>query len=296
MSSVRQLIDFINEHNGDVDTTEAMIDRFTATTPPRRFLPLSCPNLSPRYDLSGSDEQLIREIQSILRSRSLADILVVQVAVQAIKKIQEHFNYDVRRPANYQPGDPAPESVLRYFLLARALGFELAALETSPHRASHAAITLFKALQKSGLAFFVDSNTAYDHVIVSIGSKQKGWYVYDPLTNPELIFEHGFFRNRVLPTFPESNHKGLPYRLKITNEVVSEFEARREKASNYILAALKSSKPTFDELRHDLGFTVPLSDIITLSRIDDAKKLVVSAIVGLEKEKQASQPAPSFKR
>ncbi len=74
--------------------------------------------------------------------------------------------------------------------------------------------------------------------------KNKGWFVYDPLTNPEVIFELAYYQKNILPIFPIKEIQATPFKLRITKKLVYEFEIKLPKIEDEINRLL--SEDTFD--------------------------------------------------
>lgn len=60
-----------------------------------------------------------------------------------------------------------------------------------------------------------------DQFVLKIGNENIGWYIYDPLTNPEIIFEEHEYHEVILPMF--RTHTGCSRPISVYLEITSDF-------------------------------------------------------------------------
>ena len=60
-----------------------------------------------------------------------------------------------------------------------------------------------------------------DHYVLKIGNENIGWYIYDPLTNPEIIFNEHEYQQDIFPMFPKYAGRAIPTYIEITSDFVT---------------------------------------------------------------------------
>lgn len=135
----------------------------------------------------------------------------------------------------------------RRFLTLKATLFQL----TSAHRASYAALELFKVFKDSPQKIGLLSSPRVDHYVVCIGNNNN-WKIYDPLLNPELLFNLNEYRTEILPQFPNYPGNKPNFKVKIAEKVHAYVQKRSLKIQNFVKDSLIGIASS-DYLK-DLGF------------------------------------------
>ncbi len=116
------------------------------------------------------------------------------------------------------PTDQASNSLI--FLFSHAAFYEHTKVGTCSYRASYAALQLSKILEGTSSVVALQSAPAVDHFTVLLGNKNEGYYVYDALTNPVMLFDREFYIKSILPTFTPATHRPAPMNFRITPQVL----------------------------------------------------------------------------
>ena len=120
--------------------------------------------------------------------------------------------------------------------------------------AGYAALVLAKILSKNGVEVKLTSEPKRDQYIVLIGNKLNGYYVYDPLTNPALLFEYDDYKKEIMPTFSLVDRPFRSYDLTITEELAQEFAERWITIKEELVKLLSEFRSDVNELLHDFNF------------------------------------------
>lgn len=138
------------------------------------------------------------------------------------------------------------ENSMRGYLFGRATTFKLSGLGKCSFRASYASL-IFAQLFPDEARVHLVSNPKKDQFAVLLNIRNE-WFVYDPLTNPEVLFPLAMYQKEILPKFPDVGRQVLEFKLKVTKAFAEEFfrkyPAILEKISKQFLAAL----PTPNEI------------------------------------------------
>lgn len=111
----------------------------------------------------------------------------------------------------------------RHFLLKHALLFSVTKIGNCSDRAAYASLILFNLLKDTGIKIALQSLKARDQFYVCLGSVAKGWYIYDPLTNPTLLFSVEEYQQTMLQYLPLYTAKKCPYKLILDQAVYNQF-------------------------------------------------------------------------
>lgn len=90
-------------------------------------------------------------------------------------------------------------------------------------RSAYAAIKLFPIFKDSAISLAWKSCAQRNHVVLYIGNKDMGWMIYDPLTNPELIFRFEEYQQEVLPLIPKVATPKMDFSLKISSLICEKY-------------------------------------------------------------------------
>lgn len=102
---------------------------------------------------------------------------------------------------------------------------------------------LYEAIGKQeGVTVVLQSSPSHDQFVVMLCDKNKQWFVYDPLTNPELLFPHQDYQSDILSLFPRVQAPKSHLKLKITEAVYSRYAQKSSQIQDYLKEAFR----TFD--------------------------------------------------
>jgi len=117
----------------------------------------------------------------------------------------------------------SPQLAAQIAIPLKAALFDITNIGNCGGRASYAAFKLHEILEGSGLKVTVKSAKFADHVVVYIG-KLPDLRVYDPLTNPELIFGFEEYQKKIMPLFkPRQVLEKLQIEVKITPALRNQY-------------------------------------------------------------------------
>ena len=154
--------------------------------PPSAEIPVECPHFSSIYQSLLSDEN---------------NRLVLQSAYWLARFYTSPLlypSYDLSTQFQFW-GQIAPNKDIaqRQMLILNGLLFQMTHIGNSHVRACYSALRLYDQLKHSELKFYVKSLKAHNHMVVYI-KKASEWYVYDPMLNPDLIFNIKEYRQNVI--------------------------------------------------------------------------------------------------
>ena len=109
------------------------------------------------------------------------------------------------------------------FLVKKAILFSITEIGNCSDRAAYASLILFNALKETGIKVALQSLETKDQFYVCLGSKETGWKIYDPLTNPSIVFDVAEYQEKMLGYFPLYAAKKSPYKLVINQKVYGQY-------------------------------------------------------------------------
>jgi hypothetical protein len=127
------------------------------------------------------------------------------------------------------------------FLMQHSILFSVTKIGNCADRAAYAALVLFKALEDTTIKIALQSLKTKDHFYVCLGNAEKGWKIYDPLTNPTLLFDIEEYQKDVLIYIPQYLHPKKDFKRVINSHVYNQYIEQRDQAPALIQNALLSS-------------------------------------------------------
>ncbi len=110
-------------------------------------------------------------------------------------------------------------------MFLQAFIFDISDVGNCANRACYAALQLQQILQGTPIKIIVKSAEKVDHYVVYLGNKETGWFVYDPLTNPELVFPHEEYTKTILRMFPEAkSSRRIPMQVTVTPILYEKYQ------------------------------------------------------------------------
>jgi hypothetical protein len=113
-------------------------------------------------------------------------------------------------------------------LMLRAFVFERSDIGNCSHRASYAAMKLFEMFKDTPIKISVEAigrERLIDHVIVVLSNDTtKEKFVYDPLTNPELVFGFDEYEEEIMPCFEMSPVGKLGFSCQIDQALCHQYQ------------------------------------------------------------------------
>lgn len=147
------------------------------------------------------------------------------------------------------------ETALKAFLFDRAATFQFCPYGTCAWRACYAGLKLIRVFQNSNLQVFVEAAKIKDHFTVMLGSKVTGWFVYDPLTNPDVVFPVDLYNKEIIPTFSDRRSTAERFSLKITPALAEAYENAWPRIQKLYLETCRAAKLDPKKLVRDPAFS-----------------------------------------
>jgi len=223
------LSDFIKENDGDA-CADFLIEKMGI--------------LSPNAQDTYSSEFYFAKYREMIESETydLIHNKMMVCSLEAIIFTKAPFFYSQTQPITFFGQSLLPPEIAVFL---RAFIFDISNYGNCSHRAGYAAIQLFKMLKSTDLQVIVKSAKSTDHFVVYLGNKTIGWFIYDPLTNPELVFTHEEYSKTILPMFPK-DIDGLRKRIPVTFKITEESCQKYEKIAESLKMQLCSELDSFD--------------------------------------------------
>lgn len=131
----------------------------------------------------------------------------------------------------------------KFFLMQHALLFSITKIGNCADRGAYAALFLFDLLKGSDIKVGLQSLKTKDHFVVCLGNAERGWMVYDPFTNPHIIFDFSYYRAEMTQYFNTHPYPKMPFKMTITQGNYEQFLHQYDAAQAYMAKTLRSETP-----------------------------------------------------
>ncbi len=172
-----------------------------------------------------------------------------------------------------------------HFLMHRAMTFQHSLRGNCAHRTCFSAINLFSILQGSGFTITVKSYTDIDQFIIKLSRPKTNTLIYDPLTNPEILFNEDYYNSTMKPLFQKAHRNALPFKLTITERHLAQYAFIIERSSDYLTTQQNNTTieslikhPGFSSIQYDF---LPSTENITKSKKDEKFKASMSSALDM---------------
>ena len=111
-------------------------------------------------------------------------------------------------------------------VLNHCMSYDLLDLGNCSNRAAFAAFKLYDLLKDTPIKLHikgVDNSGNIDHVVTYIGNSSLGWFIYDPLTNPLIVFAFDEYKTTIMPLFKSSIRKVRSFEVKMSDMLVEKY-------------------------------------------------------------------------
>jgi hypothetical protein len=137
------------------------------------------------------------------------------------------------------------------FALCRAFSFDFSNMGNCAHRSSYAALKFCEFFKDAEVKVFIRNEKSRDQYFVVFENKEKEIFVYDPLTNPELVFTEAEYRKKILPLFPLTTNCKVEMNILVTQELREKYR----KIADEIRDRFRKDTSFFDEqiLKSDMN-------------------------------------------
>ena len=120
------------------------------------------------------------------------------------------------------------------YLFHRAMIFKHTHHGNCAHRSCFSAIELEKILQGSAISVTLISDPTRDHFFIELSLPDSTTPIYDPLTNPELLFEAETHQEKILPLFKPVTRTALPFELTINERHIRQYEFILKRSETFL--------------------------------------------------------------
>jgi hypothetical protein len=236
-----KLRDFVTQCDVDADQANSMIEALYMKPPS-----VDSANSSPHYSLR------LKEISSDAASKKLVGQLNVIVEREtSIFTTQARF--DIAKYLQVFGSSPGTEAIqIRSTAMLRAARFSIFKTGNCSVRACYAAFELYKLL--AGRADIgIKSSPKRDQYTLMIRKKDEtSWYIYDAITNPELLFSIEEYQSDILPLYPEVQCPARQFSLTISSKVFNKYQSVAPKVQAFFNEC--SQEVSFEGLMSDYDF------------------------------------------
>lgn len=284
---MKQLSEIAERNHSDETTLQRLIHMLFRLPPQHTYFPKS-QHKSKKYGSPTQQNTTISLASSVLE-RCVNDLML-----QGYRNIKWQNNqnalisYQARFFGKYVPSTSVSEKEnVRlqhvHHLFERAAFYQISGLGACSFRAAFASLELKRAFKDNDkVKIYYESTPSRDHFTVMMGvpfdnnSAKTIWYVYDPLTNPEIIFPIEMFIKEILPTFEEVQHdkRASKVELMITDELVQEYDICYPKIEAEIKSLWDKEPPTVTSLQSDANFIASMRYL----RVNPDEKQLTAAI------------------
>ena len=225
------LTNFVQQINPDADLT-SMLDALHLNPPSVRDTQKS-PHYSEKYTSNMSRENT----QNLHVMQVLTEMQMAEITFRARTPMQKPLRFWKELPNSEK------KQAINY-AISHASQFAYTKTGNCSSRSAFAAMHLYHAIGKqAGISVCLISSATHDQFTVMIGTADKQWFVYDPLTNPELLFEHAEYTSEILKYFSPVQTPKHPLKLKITPATYSAYLAKNPEINDYLQQAFSTLKP-----------------------------------------------------
>lgn len=233
-------VDFVRNCGGDVELAEKTPSCFY-NSPSITYFPTS-PHRRKEFTKSPLNEAVTSIFQHVI-------FPICYDNPFRTEELSEAFGFNLFADKN---------AALKSFWFSRASAFQFCPYGSCAWRASFAATKLAKIFQNTDMNVFLNSAKTKDQFTVVVGSKTRGWFVYDALTNPDKIFPIELYNQEIVGTFSDRKAGAESYSLKITSELVTEYEAAWPRIQKLYKQYVAKTKLTVKSLKKDHAFVATL--------------------------------------
>lgn len=246
---MKTFLEFVKDNGGDAEVARSLVNSFIQYPPNRDRMPKKCSYTYSYAFPKDPNYQMVRE-------------WVIGRAVDALSiyRVDRDNALGIKVFGINAFGDTDGTFAKIFMLYQHAAMFKFFNVGDCSFRCSLAALELRRTLPKE-IFISMRSNAGKDQFYLMLGNSQLGYFVYDPLTNPTLLFHHTTYAQDVLAKFhdvdprfkakdyklvQQSNgvFKKVPgkkmFNLKVTEEHVHQFEGQWPTINRYFLDCIQA--------------------------------------------------------
>lgn len=170
------------------------------------------------------------------------------------------FFEDCVNAFGFRPNFKSPEDQYKMYLLSHASLFKFSGYGSCSFRTSYAALYLAEVFPKEIEIYLESFLPNKDHFVVKLGNDVIGWFIYDPLTNPEKIFRQEFYLTNILCTFVDGKPQARKFYFKVEKQLASEFRKQWPQICDLLAKIANANKPNGNALLRDINYVNVLLD------------------------------------
>jgi hypothetical protein len=231
------LSDFMQQHQPGASIAPMLEKMYRH--PPTFKKTQKSPHFSPRYQAIFNESDALTQVMTILCEKEMLPLLSSSALIVPSLH-QKHVTFWKSLAAD------KTEATKRY-IFGIGSNFNLLGLGNCAPRATYAAMQLHPLLKDTGIQIKLVSLTSVDQFIVYLKTPDKLWYVYDPLTNPELLFTPDEYKSAIMPLFTKVPSPAAQVDLTITPALCEHFRIHCDKIEPFLTKAFQ--KPWQDTLQ-----------------------------------------------
>ena len=157
-----------------------------------------------------SDRKPHERVMAILVAKEVNFLLSSSLANVALQSSHQTFWGSLPTTVN--------EAIKRH-VFVKGGGFYITGLGNCSDRVADAAMKLYHSLKDTDVKVILYSAPSIDQFIVYLKTPDKTWHVYDPVTNPELLFSLDEYKKEIIPLFDKVPHPAREVKLTIDNDL-----------------------------------------------------------------------------
>ena len=137
------------------------------------------------------------------------------------------------------------------FWFDRAATFQFCPYASCAWRASYAAVKIARVFENTDFKIYLKSAETKDQFTVVVGNAKSGWFVYDPLTNPDVVFPLELYNKKIIGTFSDRRRGSRKFSLQITLELIKEYSAAWPRMQKLYMQYCENTTVTVESLKND---------------------------------------------
>ena len=142
------------------------------------------------------------------------------------------------------------EQSQRLYLVQNAAIFSYTDVGNCAKRTSYASIELFDIFKHTNVQIQLVSHPEIDQFVLKIGNKHEGWKIYDPLTNPLVLFEEQEYIREIKSLFKHVPTPKQAVNFTVDLKTIELFEFQLRKITKFL--SKERQNTTIDTLKGDL--------------------------------------------
>ena len=153
----------------------------------------------------------------------------------------------------------------------QAFLFDLTSMGNCANRSTYAAFKLHDLFENTDLKIIIKSAKDKDQYVVYLGNKSMGWFIYDPLTNPELVFTFKEYIDDILPLIPLKSRPTMPLSVPVNPTLCKQYEFVANKLQRHLNTSVDDMQ--LSELRGNVNIVTSMKLVKGVKNINTSLEL-----------------------